>query len=147
MLGLNPLLTELSRAPIAQGTADEEPIIVFADPGADCRSRIFKGGKIIQPRHLFLGRPDHPFGLCVALGIIVRTENLVDAQPGRVLHEGHRGRLRSAVGKKVQPLVPHSPRKLLTERPVQSLFLIRTLAPERQIPAHDLFGVPVQNDN
>jgi hypothetical protein len=103
---------ELFRDPIAQGQMDVKPIIIFAD----CRSPFFKGAKIIPPKDLFLDRPDDPFGLGVPFRVVVRKEDLIDGQQGRVRRERNQGWLRVVVRNKVQPLVPHSRRKFLTER-------------------------------
>jgi hypothetical protein len=79
-----------------------EPIVIFADPSANCRSRFFKGTKVVQPETFFFDCPDHPSGLGIALRIVVGTENLMDARLACVLHEGDRSRLRGVIRNKAQ---------------------------------------------
>jgi hypothetical protein len=98
----------------------------------------------VQPEVFRFQRADHPFGIRIALGVVVAGKYLVDSQAIAGVPECHRGGLTAILTHQAQPLPAGSLRALAIDRPVQGHQPLLGRASQANLVPHDLFAVPIE---
>lgn len=134
-------LLDLARCPIPE-RGMQIPRVVPFDPSGERLFQCHRTGPFAEPEEFFFERPHQPFGLGVALGVVVARERLRDPERRTRFHESHRGRLTAIVAHQKEAVVAAPLRELALHGRVQRAQPLQRLRLVALVVVHDLLRVP-----
>jgi hypothetical protein len=131
---------------VAQGGV-QVMLVVVIDPGLKDTGYYERTGPLVKPEAFLFQRTHHSLGVRVALRVVIAGKRLLDPQGLACLHECRCGGLTAVVTHQEHTLPPSSGRALTVHRHIQGDQPLPYDAGDAGIVPHDLFRVPVQDQD